>query len=150
VDTSSLHDRSFLSGAVVVFAVLLSLAVPPGISAQTAAHEIAEFAFVVRTTDNSIDLRCRNGCAWKTLRFSAQVDGAPQAVDQYGITRRGDERSEDLPGLAAFLFTIQRTAEGVKLQGRRGSTWTSLSFSCPTGGCEQTVDQFGIATAEAR
>ncbi len=140
-------DRSFLSGAVVLFLVLLSLVVPSGVFAQSAAPAVADFAFVVRTSANSINLTCTTGCAWKTLSFSARVDGAPQAVDQNGMVRSRGKGSEEQPGLANFLFTIQRTADGVKLQGKRGSAWNSLSFSCPTGRCEQAVDRYGMAEA---
>lgn len=145
-----IRDRSFLSGVVVVFAVLLSLAMPSHIFAQSAAPEVSNFAFVVRTTANSIDLTCTRGCAWKTLSFSAGIDGAPQAVDQYGMTVERSQSSEERPGLANFLFTIQRAADGVRLQGLRGSAWTSLSFGCRTSGCKQAVDQHGMAMAEGR
>jgi hypothetical protein len=42
-----------------------------------------------------------------------------------------------------FLFSIERTGDGIKLVGMNGTAWKELSFSCD-GECEQWIDEYGM------
>ncbi|MEO6133177.1 MAG: hypothetical protein ABIQ02_15150 [Saprospiraceae bacterium] len=111
---------------------------------QTAgAHELAKFLILVETTEDGIVLTCPEGCAWKQLTFTLKTFNA-QPIDQNGMrsVNKADDAQEN--ALANFLFTIKKTQTGVDFEGLIGTAWTKLSFSCPTGGCHQNIDQLGM------
>ena len=103
--------------------------------------ESADFRIVVGLTDDGVVLRCTEGCAWIDLTFSAIPYGAEQAVDNFGMTNP----SRTAQASDSFLFTIQRTADGIRLRGLEGSLWTELSFECAPGACSVAIDENGIA-----
>ena len=96
---------------------------------------------MVSLTDDGIDLRCTEGCAWTALAFGARPYGQEQAVDNFGMTNpsRTTEAAE------SFLFTIQRTDDGVRLRGLEGTSWTELAFECAPGTCSVPIDRNGMA-----
>ncbi len=120
-----------------------------GTSSRTAAQEdvyikVARFSILVETSGDEIQLTCYDGCAWKQLSFSSSITNDPQAVDQYGMTTLPGNLVKRDSLLSDFLFTIQRTQEGVSLEGKIGTAWPTLTFNCEGGKCLRQIDGWGV------
>jgi hypothetical protein len=127
-----------------------SLAACAGRPQLSKAPGLADFAITVSSSSDGIELLCVRGCAWTQLTFTSRPDAAPQAVDQFGMTSAAPTTSQSPAGRSSFLFTVQRTADEVRLQGIRGSAWTALTYGCRAGTCRQEIDEYGMASADLR
>jgi len=108
---------------------------------------VSGFLILVETTDNGLKLTCEEGCAWGELSFS--LNGyRRQAIDQYGMTSLKRDQPAKSDRLSNFLFTVKKTKEGLKFEGKEGTAWSELSFNCPDNICYQHIDQEGMARRE--
>lgn len=118
------------------------------VSAQTAeSQNTAGFLILVETTKDGIKLTGKQGCAWTELSFTYKSH-SNQAIDQGGMTTLNpgkDEKSSDPDG---FLFTINKTKDGLSFEGLAGTSWKKLSFTCPNGICHQYIDQNGMTQSK--
>lgn len=130
-----------LSAAFLLSFLLLALSSALPAQAQPAA-ELKDFTFTIEQTDNGIRLESQKGSAWINISFSSDCD-APQAIDEYGMTRLEEVDPEKDEDLADFLFTITKTATGIRLDGIEGTAWKELSFSLQPNE-KQTINQFGM------
>lgn len=127
--------------------LLFILIVPTTASTLMAQEDVsvklADFSIRVETSGDEIKLTCSEGCAWKKLAFTSTMKGYLQAVDQYGMTTwpRDQLKKESL--FSDFLFTIKRTEEGLSLEGKEGTMWSSLTLVCNYE-CFRTFDEYGI------
>jgi hypothetical protein len=116
------------------------------LSQKVAAPEIASFLILIETTNDGFKMFCKEGCAWKELRFDLKPY-KPQAIDQFGITSL--EKHEQQPkdaNLASFLFTVKKVKKnGVDLQATEGTAWTQLGFRGPGIESQQYIDAYGTA-----
>ncbi|MFM9950537.1 MAG: hypothetical protein ACKV1O_21550 [Saprospiraceae bacterium] len=108
---------------------------------------VSGFLILVETTENGLKLTCQEGCAWGELSFSLKAYQT-QAVDQYGMTSLKRDQPEKNDSLSNFLFTVKKTKEGLKFEGKEGTAWNELSFKCPGNNCYQHIDQEGMATRD--
>lgn len=108
------------------------------------SDKIQDFLLIIETTDKEVILSCEEGCAWNELSFGASANSGPQGINQYGMARPAGYEVKEYPELPDFLFTIERTENRISLGGINGTAWKSLSFSCPSGKCNQAVDQNGM------
>ncbi|HRK54272.1 MAG TPA: hypothetical protein PK185_10175 [Cyclobacteriaceae bacterium] len=106
-----------------------------------------KFLIFIQTIDNGLKLTCEEGCAWKDLTFSL-IQNKFQAVDQYGMTSINRAKPSKDKKLSNFLFSIQRTDNGIKLEGKEGTSWTMLNFTCKGDLCNQYIDQDGMIKKE--
>ena len=111
------------------------------------APPYSKFLILVETTDDGIKLTCEEGCAWKGLSFTLARYN-PQAIDQNGMSSLSREKTLPDSTLANFLFTIQKTNDGVSFEGSEGTAWINLSFTCPKTGCHQYIDQNGMTSKD--
>lgn len=107
----------------------------------TPAPTLSGFQIVVGMTEDGIALQCTEGCAWRDLSFSARPYAAEVPVDYNGMTGS----AENMRTSESFLFTVQKTDDGVRLRGIHGSAWTELSFKCAPGTCRVSIDEMGMA-----
>ncbi len=136
-----LHHHSSLT--IGLFPLLI-LGSSSGMVAQEDVYiKVTKFSIVIETIGDEIKLTCSDGCAWKQLAFIATLQSDPQAVDPYGMTTLTGEWTKKDSLSADFLFTIQRTPEGVSLEGKRRTLWPSLTFNCGGGNCLRTIDAYG-------
>lgn len=103
----------------------------------------SKFLIRIQSNDSGLKLKCETGCAWKELSFSLK-DNKFQAVDQYGMTRVDRHKPSNDDKLANFLFVVQRTQDTINLEGKEGTAWTKLNFSCKDTECNQYIDQNGM------
>ena len=128
----------------VSFSIILIIAAIIGSSAQSQTlNDESDFKIVVESVNNEVKLSCKNGCAWRELSF---YNTRIQAIDQYGMTNTRGERQNPDSRFANFLFTIEKTADGVNLTGIEGTLWKELSFTCTIGICNQAIDGQGMTT----
>jgi hypothetical protein len=106
--------------------------------------ESSKFLILFEATEDGVKLTSQEGCAWKVLTFTLNQD-KPQAVDQYGMTSLNKDKPTEDKNLANFLFIVKKIKEGVSLEGKSGTAWTKLNFSCPKGKCSQYLDFYGMA-----
>ncbi|MEX0774025.1 MAG: hypothetical protein WD038_12705 [Balneolales bacterium] len=139
-----INPKYYKATASIIGSMVFIIAVSTVFAQNTKPAETPDFLTIIETTNDSIKLKCKKGCAWKELIFSAEVNDDYQAVNQYGMTihQRNDIKINS--DLANFVFLIKKTKKGISLQGKQGSAWKSLSFSCPSGACNQAVDQNGM------
>jgi len=128
----------------VVLVIVLSLNLYP--QNDTGTDE-SEFLILVETTDDGIKLTSEEGCAWKNLSFTLKIN-EKQFVDQYGMTSLNRDKPVEDNSLANFLFSVVRTEDGLSFEGKEGTTWKKLSFSCQGGKCHQYIDQNGMTKSE--
>ena len=95
----------------VFAAPLLFCSIPSITLAQSdETPKVSDFTMVLETSEEALHLKCKSGCAWKELTFSAAVGDASQGVDQYGMTPLPRNQSKEQSDLANFVVTIKRTA----------------------------------------
>ena len=112
---------------------------------QEREESLSDFRFtVVENSEDGVKLSCQEGCAWETLTFNAEN---AQAVNQYGMTSVNEKEPKKDSDLANFLFTIENTEEGVRLQGIKGTAWTHLTFGMKERQ-SQSVDEMGMTSSE--
>jgi len=104
---------------------------------------------VLETSEEALHLKCKSGCAWKELTFSAAVGDASQGVDQYGMTPLPRNQSKEQSDLANFVVTIKRTEDGVSLKGVEGTAFKTLTFG-PVPDDGQAIDQNGMTTLASK
>lgn len=104
-------------------------------------NEESGFEIVVESVRDQVALKCNSGCAWKELGYT---NNRIQAIDQYGMSSIRREAPKQDAKLANFLFTIEKTADGVNLKGIEGTLWKALSFTCKSGDCNQAINQLGM------
>ena len=84
--------------------------------------DLGEFIVLIQTTEgNGIEMKCKEGCAWKTLTYKSSDESRIQAIDEYGMADLGEVEPRKSAKLADFLFTIQRTDNGVLLKAMEGT-----------------------------
>jgi hypothetical protein len=126
-----------------LFTTALILSLSFSLPAQdTANAELKDFKITIERTQEGVQLECKEGCAWKSLSFSANGD-KPQAVDEYGMTDLNKNPSQKDSNLADFLFTVAKTDKGISLQGMEGTAWKDLSFYNSIKNT-QDIDQYGM------
>lgn len=131
--------------SIAVFIVMM-IGFSTNIFSQTdESIDVSEFLLIVETDSKEIKLTCKEGCAWKELKFTSGTK-KPQAIDQYGMTTFPRDEFKDDTKLSNFLFTIIRIENGLKLEGKEGTAWIDLSFSCPKGNCKQALNQKGMTS----
>ena len=64
-----------------------------------------------------------------------------------GIFGMAFSQSNPAKNPSKFLFSIQKTPDGLILKGMEGCAWQNLSFSLAEGG-SQVIDQYGMARLE--
>lgn len=130
----------------IPFYVLLIFGTSSGLIAQEDVYvKVASFSILVETLGDEIKLTCNDGCAWKQLSFSSSIKSEPQAVDQNGMTTLPGNLMNQEPIGSKFLFTIRRTEQGVSLEGKKGTIWSSLTLDCAGGKCFRPINGWGMA-----
>lgn len=77
--------------------------------------------------NNEVQLVCTEGCAWETLRFTLSEKENDRLVNAYGLNDVEDKKNSS--DLAPFLFSVQKSGNGLQLKGFKGTHWTDLNFS---------------------
>lgn len=104
--------------------------------------QVTEFEILVKQTRDGIDLICKQGCAWKKLDFKTPNKYKPQAINQLGMTKISDADVANTDS-QSFLFTIQKTDDGMSLKSMKGTAWETLSFSIKNGQ-ERKLTEHGV------
>jgi len=105
--------------------------------------ELQDFVVVIETSAKEMKLTCKEGCSWDELVFKKKDFGAAQAIDAAGKTTLSEYNSKSKAG-QSFLFTIQKNATNIVLQGIDGTKWEELTYSCTDTRCLQTLNQYGM------
>ena len=138
-----LHYQTLLN---ITLCALLILGTSSRLVSQKDVYvKVAKFSILVENSGDEIKLTCSEGCVWKQLVFISSIMSVPQAIDQFGKTTfpRNYNSKESLQ--SNFLFTIHKTQEGVSLEGKEGTIWTSLTFDCAGDKCFRSIDGWGIS-----
>lgn len=95
------------------------------------------FNIKIEQGKSHINLLCSQGCEWTNLSFNVK-DNVTLKVTQYGITGITDKSKS-----SKFEFHITKKGDTYKLEGKKGTAWTQLNFSC-MGDCNGYLDHIGI------
>jgi hypothetical protein len=128
------------------FCFFLAVGTSQPVFSQNTAPEIASFLILIETTGDGFKMVCKEGCAWKELRFDLNPY-KPQAIDQWGMTSpaKHQEQPKDA-NLASFLFTVKKVKKnGVDLEATEGTAWKKLGFRGPGTESRQYIDAYGTA-----
>lgn len=104
-----------------------------------------EFNIRIESSKKAIKLVCLQGCNWKELHYRTTSANILQAVNRYGmidLTQRDVMQSEYVND---FLFTIETSANSIRLKGMEGTAWKELSFDCLDLQCKRIINAYGIA-----
>lgn len=123
---------------------LLFLTATSELVAQEKTAGLKDFKVIVEKTDEGIKMKSENGSAWIDLSFSLN-NYRPQAIDEYGMTELKNVSENKDENLADFLFTINKTENGIELKGIEGTAWTELKFSLADNK-KQAINQFGMTS----
>ena len=123
------------------------------VSLSAAAQEdvyikVSKFSILVEVSFDEIKLTCHDGCVWKQLNYISSFTDDPKAIDQNGMTTLSENLDKKDSSLSKFLFTIKRTQEGVSLEGKAGTVWTSLTFDCAGGKCIRSINGWGMVDSK--
>jgi hypothetical protein len=106
----------------------------------------SDFLIVVENTEEGITLAGINGTAWTKLSFTSKKY-QPKMIDEYGSTSLANMNKEKHRNLANFLFTIEKTENGISLVGMDGTSWKTLGFSLAKN-ARQAFDQNGMTIVD--
>lgn len=104
----------------------------------------AEFNIVIESSKKNIKLVCLQGCNWKELHYRNTSANILQAVNRYGmidLTQREVMQSDNVND---FLFTIETSANSIRLKGMVGTAWKELSFDCIDLQCKRVINANGV------
>ena len=65
-----------------------------------------------------------------------------------GISFLASAQNKVLEEPARFLFSVQKTPDGILLKGLEGCAWTELGFTLAFGGT-QAIDQYGMISPDS-
>ena len=129
--------------AIGIIAVMGAGCASPSTQLAQSVSEPEHFRIEVGFTAEEIVLKCTRGCAWTDLAWGPVGPAFDAvAVDNFGMTSPSRDLQNRDTDFAAFLFTIQRTENGVQLRGVEGTSWTELSWGCAS--CSVAVDRRGM------
>lgn len=132
-----------LKKSILILPIVLFFGLFNWAYSQSDREDLAEFLILTQSTKNTVILTCEKGCEWKELTFNLEA-GQSQAVDQRGLTTPRTARHGVKSPASPFLFNITRTNNGLSLEGKRGTAWTDLSFTCDFNRCNQYISQTGM------
>lgn len=69
-------------------------------------------------------------------------------IFSFGISFIAFSQNKILEKPTGFLFSVQKTTDGILLKGLEGCAWTELSFSLVSGGT-QAINQYGMVALES-
>src|SRR4051794_21704247 len=111
--------------SITLFGMFM-LGVTCGLLAQNGlTTKEAKFLIVAETTNDSVKLPCKEGCAWKELSFSLELNYL-QEIDQNGMASWISGKARENGNLSRFHFTITKTKDGLSFKGLEGTAWKSL------------------------
>ena len=120
--------------ALLFFIALFAL--PTQVAAQLNQDKTTPFSITVEIDNNNTTLRCNGGCDWK--KITLKKDNT--IIDENGIATAKDASSD-----ALYLFNVQKTANGIRLDNLKGTQWKeAIDISCSSK-CTLVVNQFGLA-----
>ena len=128
----------------VVFVLALFGAIVWGPGAdRVAAHgndAITSFDLRVIVDGSAITLEPVTSPDW-----SATYDLGAQSSGMFYVVEAGvGPRTEDLPS-SDYCFSVQFVDGRIEMRSVRGTTWSTLSYTCaPLGPCEFTVSEHGV------
>ena len=142
------NHLSLLSIAIYVFLMF-------GPSLRVVAQEdiyikVSKFSILVEFYCDRILLTCSDGCAWRQLNLSSSITDDPQAIDKYGMATLSGNMVKKDSIRSNFLFTIKSTKEGVHLEGKEGTAWTTLDFDCSADKCFRLIDGWGMVDSKKK
>ena len=103
-----------------------------------AAAPVNHFAIVLEQSATGWTARCEAGCAWTEV--TETCTGCDIRVDATGISRGYPART----GTEGFEFVVSREPKGWTARAVRGTTWSSLSWTCTGSSCRARVDETGV------
>ncbi|MEX0997938.1 MAG: hypothetical protein WDZ45_12885 [Flavobacteriaceae bacterium] len=110
--------------------------------------QTAEFLIKIEATKSQIKLNCLSGCDWKELHYATTNANLLQAINKSGMTDLTEKEILVSDDSTDFIFTIEKTLDGLTLIGLEGTAWKNLSFTCPDGECIQMIDQMGMSKSK--
>ena len=91
---------------------------------------IAKFLMTISITDDVATINCLSGCKYDKLSIRFEGD-EPQAINNKGTTTLLNDFAvvtAEAYTEGYFLFTIQKTRDGVELKSYHGINWDTLNF----------------------
>ncbi|WP_405351397.1 hypothetical protein [Nonlabens sp. Asnod3-H03] len=99
-------------------------------SSEKVKNDEKEFLISIEMLENNeLQLVCTEGCAWETLSFTLSNNENDRMVNTYGLNVIENQDTNPNKGLALFLFSVQKSGNGLQLKGIKGTRWTDLNFS---------------------
>src|SRR3954454_6753108 len=91
--------------SITLFSMLM-LGITSGLLAQNGlTTKEAKFLIIVETTNDNVKLTCKEGCAWKELSFSLELNYI-QGIDQNGMASLESGKARETGNLSRFHFAI--------------------------------------------
>ncbi|TBV27974.1 hypothetical protein DMZ43_02720 [Meridianimaribacter sp. CL38] len=110
--------------------------VTPLITENNYENKSSQFFITIEKNENSITLKCENGCKWSKLLLDTNTNRSYTFTD-YGFSEGKTLETDQ------FAFTIEPNESGVFLNGLKGTAWLELSVSLYENQV-RAIDQFGV------
>ncbi|NOY48641.1 MAG: M56 family metallopeptidase, partial [Chlorobi bacterium] len=94
------------------------------------------FLVSIEKNENSIRLKCNNGCKWEDISLDTNAKSI-YTINNFGFTDGNTLKTDE------FAFTIERSENGVNLTGLKGTTWLDLKFYLKNNQ-RQVINQNGM------
>jgi len=99
-----------------------------------------KFSFTIEYIHHEIVLTSHKGFTWKSLGYKT-TEYNPVYVFRSGIA--GGYNETDLEN-SRILIKIEKTSNGWRMEGLKGTSWKNLEFSCMKENCRQKINQDGM------
>ncbi len=136
------NQRNYILGFLIIGAITLYIG-SSFTNQEKESTESSNFVISIKTNDNKIILECEKGCAWKKLTYTLVEGDEMKVVDEYGVNLLNNVSENKDASLADFLFNVEKTKQGLKLKGIKGTAWVELSFSLAENRF-QRIDNLGM------
>ena len=106
------------------------------VMAQVNQETTTPFSISIAIDGNNTTLACNGGCDWNKIILNQDNT----TVNENGIAKTKDASSD-----ALYLFNVQKTQKGVRLNNLKGTQWKeAINISCNSK-CSLVLNQFGLA-----
>lgn len=107
---------------------------------STFSNKTAKFSFTIEYIHHEMVLTSHRGFTWKSLGYKT-TEYVPVYVNRSGVA--GGYNAADLKN-SRILIKIEKTSNGWRMEGLKGTSWKKLEFSCKEENCRQKINQDGM------
>lgn len=125
-----------------LFLILLAVTLTVTSAFSKENPDAPEFEIAMERTENGVKLLGHKGTAFKQLEFTLRNTGKKD-IDEFGMAGKNPKQNRRDNNLSDFEFSIKKSGQTYTLIGKKGTAWTTLTFTFH-GGSVAVINESGV------